>query len=237
MLLSAFFSLLFVVRLCGYTRIWYPRRDLFSLTRRASKSRESTRRRKFMRKDRMTVCKDTQRQIKLKSLKVPLFQYAESAVEYHQRPGASISEFKPSAQWEAPPGKLPQLPPPCSHAALIFTCAGTLIAASMVLFCTGAPKDLIAGLSLTLGIAVSTILSATWQRKPSATATWRRATWTHALVSEHAVIPPVLPVFRPHSSSPMSTCALVHTSGNAAVLQQHLSAAYRALQASNPCQS
>ena len=121
MVLSAFFSLLFVVRLCGYTRIWYPRRDLFSLkTRRASKSRESNRRSKFMLKDRMTVRKDARRQIKLKSLKVPLFQYPESAVEYHQRPGASISEFKPSVQWEAQPGMLAQLPPPCCHAALIF---------------------------------------------------------------------------------------------------------------------
>ena len=172
----------------------------------------------------MTVRKDARRQIKLKSLKVPLFQYPESAVEYHQRPGASISEFKPSVQWEAQPGMLAQLPPLCCHAALILPCAGILITASMVLFCTGAPKDLMAGLSLTLGIAVSAILSVTWQRMPSATATWRPAAWTHALTSKHAVIPPVLPVFRPRSSSPMSTYALAHTSGNAAVLQQNLSA-------------
>ena len=111
-----------------------------------------------------------------------------------------------------------------SCSTYLSTCADILITASMVLFCTGAPKDLMAGLSLTLGIAVSAILSVTWQRMPSATATWRPAAWTHALTSKHAVIPPVLPVFRPRSSSPMSTYALAHTSGNAAVLQQNLSA-------------
>ena len=65
MLLSAFFSLLFVVRLCGYTRIWYPRRDLFSLTRRASKSREAAGGSRFVRGVRMAVCKDTQGEIRM----------------------------------------------------------------------------------------------------------------------------------------------------------------------------